>query len=211
MTLRETLVAMLERPTEMLDVAFEHSVLLIGKLPPRKDGFFARAYLHVVHPGLNDAEIDRLEGLIGKSLPPSLRDFYSEMNGCSLFHGSLSVAGLRQSFDRSLVQRLPTSLEYGNTIDVPHDHPRPAVAPEDEVRFGFYSNGDGREVVCDQRSGAICLVPRYSRGPEQARWTDVATFLRTEVKRMNQLLFGQGLPCDPQHALPPPDITNSFN
>lgn len=181
--------------------------LLIGKLPPRPDGLFGRAFLHSIYSPLSKQELDLLAEAVGKPIPAELGDFYLKANGMHLFCSSISISGLRLSLSRDPNVRLPVSLQYGNVLD-------PLEVVDDRFSdqaswlcFGFYSDGAGRQLLIDTNDGPrskVYLTPRFQAGPVLYSWSSFEEFLSSEVSRLSSLLSTRGGNIDPLNPLPPP-------
>ncbi len=182
-------------------VVLSNGTRLIDKLKPRKDGLFSKAYTHELYAALDDAQIDALEQAIGKPIPGALRDFYRIANGLDLFFGSISIHGLRRDYSRNPDIRLPISLEYGNSMDIPADVER---FPEraQGVRFGFFAWGDCAELILDAATEEVLMVPRYRMDPVLYTWPSFTLFLESEIERMSAI--AKTMAVSPFDTVPPP-------
>jgi len=201
-TLREIIVAKLRSLDDSKSRPLQDGTLLIRKNPPRRDKMFSESYLHEIYAGLREDQIRQLETLIGRNLPPDLRKFYEQANGMSLFAGSLSIQGLRQDYSRDPSVRLPISLEYGNVLDTPAGQAKEDL---DQIRFGFFSAGDGAEIAIklDGRR-TIYAFPRYELKPILFEWSNLESMLFSEIDRMIALFKELKGAVDPLNPLSPP-------
>src|SRR5690242_302565 len=108
----EEVIRLLDRWRHLGSREVSNGTRLIGHIP--RVG--SLAYLHVVHAGLSDSDIEQMEADIRRKLPQVLKEFYRRANGCHLFGGALSIYGLRRSYDRSLddTSRQPFSITTSN-------------------------------------------------------------------------------------------------
>lgn len=180
---------------------------LIGKLPPRRDGRFAEAYLHEIYAGLTGGELGELEDLVEQKLPEQLRTFYRQANGLSLFCDSISIRGLRRDYSRDGLARQPVSLEYGNTIERPVDEGLGYEKRSNrlkQIRFGYFAAAEAELVAYIEGQTTIEALPAMQLGPVLHTWPDLATMLRTEVERMAALYKNRRGDVDPLSPLEPP-------
>lgn len=173
---------------------------LIGKLKPRADGLFSKAYMHSIYSGLSEDSIRDLANMIGRHLPEPLMDFYRAANGLSLFCGSLSISGLRVDYSRNPEVRLPVSLEYGNTLELPKGSDTYA-ATERPISLGFYSWGKGAHVFLDPTSFGVWLAPRNHLSPILYQWASLEYFLEHEIERMTAA--SKNIDLSPLVVIPP--------
>lgn len=113
-----------------------------------------QAWLHQIYPPLTDVEIEEMEKMIGNELPDSIRNFYKEMNGFSVFVKKLTIDGLRKNFSRSIeASWQPFSIETVNKKE------RPKNAKEEYIFIGSYSE-TGNLIYIDAKNGklSICKV-----------------------------------------------------
>lgn len=200
--LRVNIVNKLKSLDDRGSKVLEDGTVLIRETPPREDGLFRDSYLHEIYRGLTKDQIDQLQVLIGHNLPDDLKGFYHQINGMSLFAGSLSIQGLRKVDTRDPAVRLPISLEYGNVLDVPIRQEKEDI---DQIRFGFFSAGDGAEIAIklDGRR-TIYAYPRYESRPVLFEWPDLEFMLLSEIERMIVLFKEQKGDVDPLKPFPPP-------
>lgn len=159
--------------------------LLIGRNSPTHDGLFGEGYKHEIYPALDERSICDLESLIGRRIPQDLASFYRKANGISLFCGSLSIGGMRLDYSRSADVFLPVSLRNGNVVDLPEALPETSDSVRNQIRFGFYADGEGRELVAwSDGNPEIMLMPRYQAYPVIYSWHTFADFLRSEMERL---------------------------
>jgi hypothetical protein len=93
-----------------------------------------QAWLHQIYPLLADVDIEEIEKMIGNKLPDSIRNFYKEMNGFSVFVRKLTFAGLRKNFSRNIeASWQPFSIETKNNKE------RPKNAKDEFIFIGSYS------------------------------------------------------------------------
>ena len=140
--------------------------------------------------------------MIGLEIPPDLKNFYAQANGLTLFAQSLTIRGLRTDYSRKPGLRLPVSLEYGNVLDLPAGQ---SMHDRDQIRFGFFSAGDGAELAIklDGRR-RIYAFPRYELKPVLFEWRDLESMLLSEIDRMAALFRERKGAVDPLNVLPPP-------
>ncbi|KAF1707786.1 SMI1/KNR4 family protein [Pseudoxanthomonas sacheonensis] len=175
---------------------------IVGKNAP------TRGYLHEIYGPLDEQDIERMQNLIGRELPIQLRQLFLECNGFSLFFGSLSIGGYVKSFSRSSENYSPISLEYGNTKELPEEGSG-LTESGDQVRFGFYSYGDGFTLAINLRgSGEVLLTPQHKKGPVFFRWSSLAEFLRFEISRMVHYYSKNEETISLFSSIPPPHLCN---
>lgn len=192
-------VELLKCSTTLEGQELSDGTLLIGKLPARPDGIFQDAYLHEIYAPLGSSDIGVLERTIGRTLPKPLADFYMSANGLSIFCGSLSIRGFRPNMSRADAARHPTSLSYGNKVEIPIGQDE-----SERIVFGFYADGDGYEVsILPDQGDVVVLTPRRSTEPLKL-WDSLSAFLKEEIQRMTKEFVKREGVCDPLNVLPVP-------
>jgi len=155
---------------------------LVGHTP--RD--FPEAYLHRVFALRSRNEWQAY----GMNLPKALRKLYSECNGLSLFHGALSIYGIRDHFKRDF----SASFQPFNLIT--HDrehrsvwHPLPNQSLDQRIFFGGYGDGSGIFIV-----GEAPTVYRAVRGKSVPanEWASIQNFLELEFDRISKLFSAKG-------------------
>ena len=160
-----------------------NGVRLIGHVPH----VGAMAYLHSVYEPLRGRLILDLEEQIKHPLPMGLKHFFQRANGVRLFGNSLSIFGLRQSYDRTLSDAVyqPISIVTCNVRE------RIRNAPNSAVFFGYY-DWDGSKLYMLNDDPRVFVCPRYAITPLLYEWPNFETFFLTEVKRLAALYDDQG-------------------
>lgn len=136
------------------------------------------AYLHRLYSPCTEDEVAALATLVGRQPPQQYRRFLMLSNGLSLFHESLSVYGIRESFDRtpSVAQWQPYSVAVEN-LD------RMGLRPDD---FCVGSVGpECDKIVWREASDDIARLSRED-GVFHESWPSFADFLKSESKRFSQ-------------------------
>lgn len=183
--------------------------LRIRKGSPRRDGLFTDAYLHTIYAGLRPAGITQIEEMIGKPLPRELAAFYLQANGLSIFSGSMSIGGLRTNYSRDPSILLPVSVEYGNTLDVPLRVDGGYDGLDQCVRFGFYADEEGYELMMrNDGDPYVYLLPRFRTGPVLHTWGSFSNFLRSETERFVREYVKIDGKIDALNVLPPPHLAS---
>lgn len=71
-----------------------NNVELVAAIPTEEGE--ALSYMHVIFPGMVEADLKELEARLGHDLPSSLRLFYGGCGGLTLFSGGFLMHGLRR-------------------------------------------------------------------------------------------------------------------
>src|SRR5687768_16994687 len=186
-TMHESLEEMVRlvssEPKGVESISLADGTLLVKAGASVRKAQITQGNLHEIYAPLTSCDIQNLQALIGRVLPDDLQQFFLKCNGFSLFAGSLSVMGYVPRLSRDSAVFLPVSLEYGNSKELP-DEDRTDSNIKDQIRFGFYSYGDGFAVamnVCDGRS--VFVTPRRRVGPALFTWPSLAHFITSETIR----------------------------
>lgn len=171
---------------------------LIGHVPQ----FGPAAYLHLLFPGLDDAELGALAAAVGgdatgRAMHADLLELYSRYNGLSLFSGSLSLYGL----NTGLSMRKGDATWKPFSIETPNKHERIKNAPPELVFFGNY-DWDGSLVYVSPKSPRVIRCARYSAEPLN-EWPSVGEFLVSETRRIGRLFGVNGTQLDENIATTP--------
>ncbi|HET6990518.1 MAG TPA: Imm27 family immunity protein [Bacteroidia bacterium] len=118
-----------------------------------------QAWLHQIYPPLADVDIEDIEKMIGNKLPNSIKNFYKEMNGFSVFIGKLTVDGLRKNFSRNIeASWQPFSIETINKKE------RPKNAKDEFIFIGSYSE-TGNIIYIDTKNENISICKVNNANP----------------------------------------------
>lgn len=143
-----------------------------------------KAYLHVIHRPLTEAEVAQFELDFGRALPRSMRLFLQVANGFSLFNGCIRMRGY-----------LPIKREYPVH---PHCYPSNMIAyntnplPAPGLSFAFYKYDQSCCHLCD--SGRVF---RYHYGAIASvidQWGSMTEWLDGEVSRLDRFFDEEGKP-----------------
>jgi hypothetical protein len=171
-----------------------NGVRLIGHIPH----VAPEAYFHVIYPPLSDKDIEDIEEAIGRSLPSALKLFYNNTNGIKLFAYSLSIDGLRKSFDRIGDDAWqPYSIITPNTIERPHD------VDHDLVFFGGY-RWDGSMLCMSPHSSVVYRLSRETAIPLNV-WSCFDEMIINEVNRLSNIYDSKGYKLDCNMPTTPPN------
>lgn len=160
-------------------------VRLVGHVPH----VAPEAYLHLVFPPLDSAQIEKIEEALGRSLPQSLAVLLTKANGLDLFSSSLSINGLRHNYSR-------TGDEAWQPFDIitPNVHERPPEMDSSFVIFGSYDS-DGSLLTISEDSLEIFRCDRLT-SKLLNRWVSLGTMLVNEVDRLDGLFDKNGRQLD---------------
>lgn len=157
-----------------------NSATLICKLPAIGE----KAFLHVVFSGNDLADITRIEDEEGLCIPHAVKDFLKVVNGMIMYQGSLSLYGIRKSFQRSSTVREPFDFRERN-IDR-----RPLDAKSSQFFVGSY-NWDGSVIYVDGEDERV--FRRASDNPEILNsWASIWDMLDQEIMRIGRLFDEHG-------------------
>ncbi|MGH7719354.1 MAG: SMI1/KNR4 family protein [Gemmatimonadaceae bacterium] len=153
---------------------------LIGHVPH----IAPEAWLHVLFPGLDAADIRQTGEEAGHRMEPSFARFLAYHNGLSVFSGALYLYGLRKrNRRRDLDDWEPFS------IGVPNVKERPKDAQGTHLFVGGYSD-DGSRLYVDTATAVVYRCARHSVEPWQF-WPSFFEMLESEVARLAGL-FDEG-------------------
>jgi hypothetical protein len=189
----DRVLKILERWTHLGEERASTGARLIGHVPH----VAPMAYLHSIYPGLDESQIDELEALCQRPIPPPYRALLRITNGANLFSDKLRINGLRTSYARDAdASRLPYAMEAANTWE------RPKGSPQDAVFFGGYSF-DGSRLSMLPEDDRVFYTPRRTYEPILRTWPSLDEMLESEVERLAALFDGQGrLKVESFRALP---------
>lgn len=155
---------------------------LYGYLPHIGD----LAYLHSIHPGLNDAELVRLAETIQRPIPSEYEWWLTRTNGFTLFMGALDFYGLVRVFSRNPENRQPFDLFLEGEVQR-----RVLRADPRMFFFGGSAKAKGFRFYMDTANGQVHRCSRQSAEPLQS-WAGIAALLETEVPRLAGLYDDAG-------------------
>lgn len=113
-----------------------------------------QAWLHQIYPALDDTDISKIEFAIQSKLPTSLKDFYQEMNGFSLFVIKMSISGLRNDNLQGI-----ESVWQPNSINTPNNDERPYNALYEDIFFAFFAES-GNKAYINLKSEKVSICNR---------------------------------------------------
>lgn len=144
------------------------------------------AWLHEIYYPLSQEKISKLENQLQKGLPSELIQFYGIANGLNIFSDSLSIWGLRESYER-----------VGDGATQPYDivalnEENSWYSPKGWLFFGGYS-WDGSQMVYDliSEKQAVARVENGSTKILQ-EWPDFWNWLINETQRLAKLFDFEG-------------------
>lgn len=149
---------------------------LFGRVPH----IAPQAWLHAIYPPLHLEEIILIESELGLKIPSAYKEFLSEMNGLTLFSGSLDLFGYRRIEGRTF----EAAYQPFNLIKLNREE-RLKDTPEGYFFIGFY-NWDGSLLYLDGNE----VVHRCSSSSFKSinSWLTFEIFIDSEVKRLS-LMF----------------------
>lgn len=180
------------RARSMGERTLQNGTQLVGHVPH----IAPDAWLHLIFAGLDKAGIDQVEHQLGIQLPADFDWFLRRANGISLFSGSLSVYGLRESYARS-----GDAVWQPFAIDVPNTLERPRDAKDSALFVGGYRS-DGSRVYIDTDSSRVYRCSRDTVKPLN-EWPSFLEMLASEAKRLSQLFDDNGRKLDPRASTAP--------
>ncbi len=150
-----------------------NGVILLCSVPERG----SEAWYHVVHPPLQNTEIDSLEREMGMLVPSQYRELLLVANGLNLFSNHLSFYGQRLRIDRSPgAPRVPHSVAYSNTFE------RPNHLSQSKFIIGGYF-WDGSRICLDRITERVeCWYPDFRK--IRTSWASLETMLSAEISRL---------------------------
>jgi hypothetical protein len=159
-----------------------------------------QAWFHVLFPGLTASQIESLEHALKRPLPREYRSFLTQMNGIRLFSGSLSIDGLRRSYERTgdAVWQ-PFNVVDVNTIE------RPAGAGPSDFVVGGYK-ADGSLLCVDADTDETWRRDRDRPAPLN-HWPSLLHTLADEAERLAGHFDDAGKRIDPSVPTTPPADT----
>ena len=157
------------------------------------------AWLHIIYSGLSSDQINEFEQNFPIIFPKEYKEFLLEANGINIFSDSLSIWGLRESYQRT-----------GEGAIQPYDllslnDERPKGCPNTWLFFGSYS-WDGTRVMFDLGEGSEHnKVYRCARRSTQIiqEWSSFKEWLDSEIKRLLQLFDAKGVKYDKKSSTAP--------
>jgi len=150
------------------------------------------AWLHIIYPGLTERQIRELEDQLPIPLPDDYKEFLLHVNGINIYSDSLSIWGLKTSYDRN-----------GDQAFQPYDllalnEERPIACPDSWLYFGSYS-WDGSRVFFDLSEGSennkVYYCDRDSTNILK-EWSSFWTWIDEEVERLSKLFDKDGVQLD---------------
>jgi hypothetical protein len=153
------------------------------------------AWLHALYPGLDDEELDALEGDLDRRVPAVYADWLRLTNGLELFVTSLALFGLVREGGRDPRNRQPFALSIYNVDQRPDD-------AGDEVFFIgtydwdgslLYLRGDGERVYRGTRESVDPLT----------EWDSLESMLLSEFDRLSDYFDEKGRERDPDRPTIP--------
>jgi hypothetical protein len=152
---------------------------LVGRAPH----IAPEAWLHEVYRPLSDQEVCRVETELGRTMPPEFSSFLQRCNGLGLFSGSLSIYGLRSSYERT-----GDAVWQPFDISTPNVDERPRGSKTSFLFVGGYSD-DGSQLYIDGADLKVYRCKQRTTKPIN-QWPNFAAMMQGEVQRFSTL-FGQ--------------------
>ncbi len=189
------LIRTCERFSQLSDLRQSNGARRIGRVR-RSESSVLLADMHILNDGLLPGELDALEMIIKRPLPPALKDFFRRINGGHFFAGELSIYGLRRSYGWSIEEAAqPFAMEHSNVM------PRLAGAPDDAVFFAFYMD-DGSQLAAFPDRPEIVAVPQR-KWDVRRTWPSLENVLVTEFDRLSTCFDDEGNKINPDaHCSP---------
>ena len=154
----------------------EDGTYLIGKVPH----VAPKAWLHAIYPPM--------QGELSIQVPSLYLQFLKQINGASLFSGTLDLFGKRNNYNRDEISVWqPFDIVKPNTIERLHD------AKPDYFFFGFY-DWDGSLLYFDEKN-KIHRCSSDSSIPLNT-WSSFSDFLKSEMSRISLLFDENGREID---------------
>jgi hypothetical protein len=148
----------------------------------------AHAYLHRLYSGLSKEEIAEIEGIVGQSVPPRLRQFYTTMNGARLFEGQVSISGLVGDFSRDPTKEIPICVEQ---VNLSFAALRSEWHRQDYFRIGGISFLRQDDVICGPDDRVIVLHEKT--GEPLRAYQDVFACLESFTRDMSEFWTDEGI------------------
>lgn len=187
------ILSILESFSHLGEKKYSDGAKQIGYIPHKAP----LAYLHVLFRPLTIEDIYRIEDVLHCSLPDQYKEFLFLTNGINLFSDSLSLDGLRTSYDRTGNGKIEPY-----DIQTPNIEERPKDAKNSFVFIGGY-NFDGSHLYIDTNTGKVFRCERWHSLHILNEWKDFWTMLSSEVERLNKLFDKDGRRIDPQKPTTP--------
>jgi len=158
-----------------------------------------QAWFHIMYTALSSQEIKDFEELSPIPFPIEYKEFLSKANGINIFSDSLSIWGLRHSYQRTGEEALqPYDLLSLNSE-------RPKGCSDTWLFFGSYS-WDGTRVMFDMAEGTfnnkVYRCPRRSTQIIQ-EWPSFWVWLDSEINRLAHLYDAKGVKYNKQASTAP--------
>jgi hypothetical protein len=158
-----------------------------------------QAWLHYIYKGLSIEQIEEFEKKFPVAFPSEYKEFLKESNGINVFSDSLSIWGLRNSYERT-----------GDGAIQPYDilalnNERPKGCPNTWLFFGSYS-WDGTRLLFDLANGdGSNKVYRCARRSTQIlqEWPSFWVWFDSEVERIGKLFDSNGIKYDKKISTAP--------
>ena len=167
----------------------------------------SQAWLHKIYNGLADEQIDKIEDELNLKIPIDFREFYKICNGINIFSNSLSISGMKLSYERTGEEAIqPYCIIVTN-------YGRPEGCPDSWIFFGSYQ-WDGSKVFFDLKNGLDSSKVYYSEEDSleiKKEWPDFYTFLLDETQRLSELFDENGVELDDSISTIPVKGCNDMN
>lgn len=161
------------------------------------------ARFHLVFPGLDSEQIEKIEHELGRHVPITYRQFLTRHNGLILYAGAISFYGFRRSYERRGDEAWqPFSIKTPNVDERPKD------AEPSYFFIGSYKN-DGSKLYIDDDTEKVYRSERWKSKNRLNEWTDFPTMLESEMERLSKLFNAEGEKNDPSKPTTPGTHENS--
>jgi hypothetical protein len=158
------------------DMENEVGTKLIGHNP----SIAPKAFTHVVFQPLNESDLSDFNTKLGRTVPEQLKALLSLANGMMIFSGAIRVLGFLPVQKKGEV----TVHNYPSDIMVPNVSARINGLSHEDVVIGWYKE-DGSYVVALE-SGIVTRYDVLGNGEEIQSWSDIDTWLVSEVTRLSK-------------------------
>jgi hypothetical protein len=159
---------------------------LVGHVPH----IAPEAWLHEVYRPLSDKEVRKAETALHCTMPAVFSDFLQRCNGLGLFSGSLSIYGLRSSYERT-----GDAVWQPFDISTPNVDERPRGSKPSFLFVGGYSE-DGSKLYIDNVDLKVYRCKQRSAKPIN-QWPSFEAMLEGEVQRFSTLFGPDGRELNP--------------
>ena len=174
----------------------ENGTILIGRAPHIAE----QAWLHSIHPVLNERDIVTLESELNAEIPKDYKWFLLNCsNGLKIFVSKFYLYGLRKELGRSIeASGQPYALVISNVDE------RPENAKESYFFIGGYS-WDGSKIYIDTQTNEVHFCARWD-ATSLFKWSSFEEMIYSEVKRVTALFNKNGVIINPDLFTTPVQI-----